>query len=94
MSKEYNETKIKTTLSMPQENKKTNELKIQNILSQKKYKINFDDRKYAVKIIKTQFAKTEQKKPSKTKKSFLKSIPIIGELLAKIFTSERERLKD
>ncbi|QKX00833.1 hypothetical protein GOY14_00415 [Wolbachia endosymbiont of Dipetalonema caudispina] len=93
MSKEYNETKIKTTLSMPRENKKTNELKVQNILSQKKYKINFDDRKYAVKIIKTQFAKTEQK-PSKTKKSFLKSIPIIGELLAKIFTSERERLKD
>ncbi|QKX02555.1 hypothetical protein [Wolbachia endosymbiont of Dirofilaria (Dirofilaria) immitis] len=90
MNKENNEI-VKPTSSTPQETEKINEPRVQNVLSQKKYKINFDDRKYAVKIIKTQFTKIEQQ-PLKPK-GFLKSIPVIGKLLAKIFTSEGETYK-
>ncbi|QKX01515.1 hypothetical protein GOY13_00845 [Wolbachia endosymbiont of Cruorifilaria tuberocauda] len=87
MSNEYNQSKVKPVPDMTQETEKIENLRVQNVLLQKKYKINFDDKKYAVKIIKTQFAKTEQH-PSKAR-DFLKSIPVIGGLLAKIFTSEK-----
>ncbi|WCR58022.1 hypothetical protein [Wolbachia endosymbiont of Ctenocephalides felis wCfeJ] len=91
MSKEYNETKLKPAPSISQESEKINGSRVQNILSQKKYKINFDDKKYAVKVIKTQFAKAEQR-PSKLR-DFLKSIPMIGGLLARIFAPEEETYK-
>ncbi|MGL9717339.1 MAG: hypothetical protein ACR5K9_01310 [Wolbachia sp.] len=91
MSKEYDETKVKPTPSVSQEPEKTNGSKVHNILSKRKFEINFDDTKYAVKAIKTQFAKTEQR-PSKLR-DFLKSIPVIGRFLVRILMPEKETYK-
>ncbi|QOD38668.1 hypothetical protein [Candidatus Wolbachia massiliensis] len=91
MSKEYDETKVKPVTSIPQGLKKINVSKVQNVLSRKEFKINFDDAKYAVKTVKTRFLETEQQ-PSKLR-DLLKSIPVIGRLLAKIFTPEEAAYK-
>ncbi|WP_044104107.1 hypothetical protein [Wolbachia endosymbiont of Onchocerca volvulus] len=91
MNKGYNETKVKSISAIPQKTKKINESRIQNALLQKKYKTNFNDRKYAIKIIKTQLAKIEQQ-PSKPR-GFSKSIPVIRKFLAKISTPKRKIYK-
>ncbi|MDM8335402.1 hypothetical protein [Wolbachia pipientis] len=91
MSKEYDETKVKPAISAPHEPKKTDGLKVQNVLLRREFKINFDDAKYAVKVIKTQPAKTGQR-PSKLR-NFLKSIPVIGGFLVRVFTPKREAYK-
>ncbi|WP_341818309.1 hypothetical protein [Wolbachia endosymbiont (group B) of Ennomos erosarius] len=90
MSKEYDETKVKPAMSTPQEPERTNGLKAQNVLSKKrKPAINFDDKKYGVKNLKIdqQFLNKRQE-PSKLR-DFLRSIPIIGRFLARIFTPEK-----
>ncbi|NSM56482.1 hypothetical protein HET73_02750 [Wolbachia endosymbiont of Atemnus politus] len=91
MSKEYDETKVKPAPSISQEPEKISGSKVQNVLSKREFKINFDDAKYAVKTVKTQFAQTEQQ-PSKLR-DFLKSIPIIGRFLVRVFIPEKEAHK-
>ncbi|QKX02661.1 hypothetical protein GOY07_00060 [Wolbachia endosymbiont of Litomosoides sigmodontis] len=88
MSDKYDETKVKPTTSTSQDEKRINESKVQNILSKRRYDINFDDKKYAVKTVKTRFSEIEQQ-PSKSR-GLLESILVIGRFLAKIFTSEKE----
>lgn len=90
MSKEYDETKVKPAMYTPQEPERTNGLKAQNVLSKKrKPAINFDDKKYGVKNLKIdqQFLNKRQE-PSKLR-DFLRSIPIIGRFLARIFTPKK-----
>lgn len=87
MSKEYDEIKIKPAPSTSQEPKEANESKIQHVLLKRKYNINFDDKKYAVKTVETRFLETQQR-PSKLR-DLLKSIPVVGGFLVKIFTPEK-----
>lgn len=83
MNKEYNETKVKPAMSTPQEPERTNGLKAQNVLSKKrKPAINFDDKKYGVKNL-------NKRQESSKLRDFLRSIPIIGRFLARIFTPEK-----
>ncbi len=87
MSKEYDETKVKPAMSTPQGPEGTNGSKAQNVLSKKrKPVINFDDKKYGVKT-----SKIDQQSPNKASKlrNFLRSTPIIGRFLARIFTPEK-----
>ncbi|WP_088414464.1 hypothetical protein [Wolbachia endosymbiont of Wuchereria bancrofti] len=91
MSKKYDETKVKPAISTSQEPKRTNGSKVQSVLSKRRYDINFDDKKYAVKTVKTRFLETEQQ--SSKLRDLLESIPVIGRFLAKIFTSEKETYK-
>lgn len=89
MNKEYNETKVKPAMSTPQEPERTNGLKAQNVLSKKrKPAINFDDKKYGVRNLKIdqQFL---NKRQESSKLRILRSIPIIGRFLARIFTPEK-----
>ncbi|NUX00931.1 hypothetical protein GO685_00050 [Wolbachia endosymbiont of Madathamugadia hiepei] len=84
MSKKYDETKVKPATSTPPGPKGTNESKIQ--VKRRKFP-NFNDERYSVKTVKTRFLETGQQ-PSKLR-NFLKSIPIIGRFLAKVFTPEK-----
>ncbi|XCA33535.1 MAG: hypothetical protein ABS808_01585 [Wolbachia endosymbiont of Polyergus mexicanus] len=90
MSKEYNETKVKPAMSTPQEPERTNGLKAQNVLSKKrKPVINFDDKKYGVKNLKIDQQFLNKRQESSKLRDFLRSIPIIGRFLARIFTPEK-----
>lgn len=90
MSKEYDETKVKPAMSTPQEPERTNGLKAQNVLSKKrKPVINFDDKKYGVKNLKIDQQFLNKRQESSKLRDFLRSIPIIGRFLARIFTSEK-----
>jgi|GEM_PF-5323296 len=90
MSKEYDETKVKPAMSTPQEPERTNRLKAQNVLSKKrKPAINFDDKKYGVKNLKIDQQFLNKRQESSKLRDFLRSIPIIGRFLARIFTPEK-----
>jgi len=90
MSKEYDETKVKPAMSTPQEPERTNGLKAQNVLSKKrKPVINFDDKKYGVKNLKIDQQFLNKRQESSKLRDFLRSIPIIGRFLARIFTPEK-----
>ncbi|WP_395462971.1 hypothetical protein [Wolbachia endosymbiont of Cantharis cryptica] len=84
MNKEYDETMVKPPTSISKELEETNGSKAQNVFSERKSEINFDDKKYATKILITdqQPLKKEQE-PSKLI-DFLKPIPIIGRFLVRI----------
>ncbi|MDR1139902.1 MAG: hypothetical protein LBJ80_05065 [Rickettsiales bacterium] len=84
MSKKYDETKVKPATSTPPGPKGTNESRIQ--VTRRKFP-NFNDERYSVKTVKTRFLETGQQ-PSKLR-NFLKSIPIVGKFLAKVFTPEK-----
>ncbi|MDG7055744.1 MAG: hypothetical protein LJD31_04430 [Wolbachia endosymbiont of Menacanthus eurysternus] len=84
MSKKYDETKVKPTTSTPPGPKGTNESRIQ--VARRKFP-NFNDERYSVKTVKTRFLETGQQ-PLKLR-NFLKSIPIVGKFLAKVFTPEK-----
>ncbi|MGL9732481.1 MAG: hypothetical protein ACR5KW_00300 [Wolbachia sp.] len=87
MSKKYDETKVKSAISISSGFDGINESKIQVI--RKKFP-NFNDKRYSVKTVKTLFLETGQQ--SLKLRNFLKSIPIIGRFLAKIFTPEKIRI--
>jgi len=90
MSKGYDETKVKPAMSTPQEPERTNGLKAQNVLSKKrKPVINFDDKKYGVKNLKIDQQFLNKRQESSKLRDFLRSIPIIGRFLARIFTPEK-----
>lgn len=84
MSKKYDETKVKPATSTPQGPKGINESRIQ--VTRRKFP-NFNDERYSVKTVKTRFLETGQQ-PSKLR-NFLKSIPIVGKFLAKVFAPEK-----
>ena len=66
MSKKYDDTKVKLAVSAFQKPEKVNRLEIQNVLSKKsKPAINFDDKKYGVKI-----SKIDQHLSNKKQESF------------------------
>ncbi|NUY39380.1 hypothetical protein GO684_01510 [Wolbachia endosymbiont of Litomosoides brasiliensis] len=88
MSEKYDETKVEPATFTSQEPKRINESKVQNILSKRRCDINFDDKKYAVKTVKTRFLETEQQ--SSKPRGLLESILAIGRFLAKIFIPEKE----
>lgn len=94
MSKKHDDTKVKSVVSAFQKPEKVNRLEIQDVLSKKsKPAINFDDKKYGVKIPKTdQYLSNKKQEPFRLK-DFLSSIPIIGRFLVKIFTPEKEEYK-
>lgn len=90
MNKEYDETKVKPAISRPQEPEKTNGSKGQSVLSKKrKPAINFDDKKYGVKTPKIDQQFSNKGQESSKLRDFLRSIPIIGRFLARIFTPEK-----
>ncbi|MDX5462049.1 hypothetical protein [Wolbachia endosymbiont of Oedothorax gibbosus] len=90
MNKEYDETKVKPAMSTPQEPERTNGLKAQNVLSKKrKPAINFDDKKYGVKNLKIDQQFLNKRQESSKLRDFLRSIPIIGRFLARIFTPKK-----
>lgn len=90
MNKEYDDTKVKPAVSTPQKPEKINRSEAQNVLSKKrKSAINFDDKKYGVKISIDQHP-SNKKQEFFELRGFLSSIPIIGSFLVKIFTPEEE----
>lgn len=94
MSKKHDDTKVKPAVSAFQKPEKINRLEIQNVLSKKsKPAINFDDKKYGVKISKIDQHLSNKKQESFGLRDFLSSIPIIGRFLVKIFTPEKEEYK-
>uniref|UniRef100_A0A8D8HAZ4 (northern house mosquito) hypothetical protein n=1 Tax=Culex pipiens TaxID=7175 RepID=A0A8D8HAZ4_CULPI len=94
MSKKHDDTKVKPAVSAFQKPEKVNRLEIQNVLSKKsKPAINFDDKKYGVKISKIDQHLSNKKQESFGLRDFLSSIPIIGRFLVKIFTPEKEEYK-
>ncbi|WP_353280830.1 hypothetical protein [Wolbachia endosymbiont (group B) of Cyclophora punctaria] len=94
MSKKHDDTKVKPAVSEFQKPEKVNRLEIQNVLSKKsKTAINFDDKKYGVKISKIDQHLSNKKQESFGLRDFLSSIPIMGRFLVKIFTPEKEEYK-
>ncbi|RDD34519.1 hypothetical protein Wcon_01388 [Wolbachia endosymbiont of Cylisticus convexus] len=94
MNKEYSDTKVKPSVSTFQKPEEVNRSEAQNVLSKKsKPAINFDDKKYGVKIPKIDQHSSNKKQEPFGLRVFFKSIPIIGEFLAKIFTPEKEAYK-
>ncbi|OCA06827.1 hypothetical protein [Wolbachia endosymbiont of Trichogramma pretiosum] len=90
MSKKHYDTKVKPIVSEFQKPEKVNRLEIQNVLSKKnKPAINFDDKKYGVKISKIDQYLSNKKQESFGLRAFLSSIPVIGRFLVKIFTPEK-----
>ncbi len=65
MSKKHDDTKVKSVVSAFQKPEKVNRLEIQDVLSKKsKPAINFDDKKYGVKIPKTdQYLSNKKQEP-------------------------------
>ncbi|WP_250295415.1 RasGAP domain-containing protein [Wolbachia endosymbiont of Oedothorax gibbosus] len=84
MSKEYDETKVKPAISTLQEPEKANRSKAQTGTA-----INFDDKKYGVKTPKIDQQFLNKRQESSKLRDFLRSIPIIGEFLARIFTPKK-----
>ncbi len=90
MGKEYDETRVKPTMSTPQEPERASGLEAQNILSKKrKPVINFDDKKYGVKNLKIDQQFLNKRQESSKLRDFLRSMPIVGKFLAKIFAPEK-----
>ncbi|MGL9725753.1 MAG: hypothetical protein ACR5KV_03575 [Wolbachia sp.] len=93
MNKEYDETKVKPAVFTSQKPEEANKLETQNAFSKKrKSVINFDDKKYGIKISIDQHL-SNKKQDFFRLRGFFRSIPIIGNFLAKIFTSEKETYK-
>ncbi len=93
MNKEYDDTKVKPAVSTSQKPEEINRSETHNVLSKKsKPAINFDDKKYGVKVSIDQHLPNKKQEPFGLRR-FLKSMPIIGDFLTKILTPEEEAHK-
>lgn len=94
MAEKYYDTKVKPEVSTSQKPGKVNRLEIQNVPSKKsKPAINFDDKKYGVKISKIDQHLPDKKQESFGLRDFLSSIPVMGRFLVKVFMPKKEEYK-
>ncbi|MGL9759522.1 MAG: hypothetical protein ACR5LA_12660 [Wolbachia sp.] len=86
------ETKVKTVMSTsqgPEESKAQSSL-----LEKRRPTINFDDKKYGVKTPKIDQQPLNKRQESSKPRDFLRSIPIIGGFLTRIFAPAKTPVAD